>query len=183
MAQRKVKKRGETHLVEKKIVLEDKFPFFSCLQEVEEQKNDLTKEQYLAIAQSFNEIEVWENASWKERQLLAPIVDMRYDFNNAPILILPKFEPLCGETEANYYEESEVIEEFHRRLALKGLEDYQIGKTIEGFYKICENYNLNPADVVENLSNIGWHPLFGCRIIDYGLSNQIFYNYTHWEEE
>lgn len=183
MAQRVIKQIGATDIVEKGIVLERKIPIFYDLNELEESKNDFSKAEYLAIAQSYNEIEVWENATWEERKYLAPLLGVRYDYNNAPVLTFPKFEPLCSEREANHYEESEIIEEFHRRLGLKGIEDYQIGKIIEGFYKVCRDHYLNTGDIIENLSNLGWHPFFGCRIIDYGLSKEIFNTYMNWGKE
>ncbi len=182
MAQREVKDCGSLEIVEKEIDLQRRIPLFHSLEEVENERNELSRGEYLAVAQSFNELALWNAASWEEKELLCPILGYHHNYYNAPILLIPKFEPLCGEVEANRYEESDVIEEIHTRLGLKKMEDYQIGKTIERIYKFCEDYDLDPADVVENLSNIGWHPKFGCRIIDYGLSNQIFYNYTHWGE-
>lgn len=181
MAQRIIDNCGAIDVVEKGILLDRKIPFFSHLEEVEDNRQLLTKGEYLAVAQTFNEIEVWEKASWEEKQLLCPIMGVRHDFNNAPVLLLPKFEPLCSEKEAWRYEENEVVEEFHRRLNLKGLEDYEIGKLLDGFYRLCEERDLNTEDVIENLSNIGWNPVFGCRVIDYGLSNTIFNNYVGWE--
>lgn len=183
MPQRIVKNCGNSGLIEKSISIERMIPRFGCLERLEEEHEELTKAEYLAIAQSYNEIEVWENASWEERKYLAPLLGVRYDYNNTPVLMFPKFEPLCCEREANHYEESEIVEEFHRRLGVKGVEDYEIGKTIEGFYRLCRDHDLSIEDIVENLSNLGWHPIFGCRIIDYGLSNQIFYNYVNWEKE
>lgn len=169
-------------MVEKVISLQRKIPIFSNLEELDE-SDELEKGEYLAVAQSYNEIEVWENATWEERKYLAPLLGVHYDYNNAPVLTFPKFEPLCSEREANHYEESEIIEEFHRRLGMKGMEDFQIGEIIEGFYQICRDYCLNAEDIIENLSNLGWHPTFGCRIIDYGLSKSIFYKYVNWEKE
>lgn len=180
MAQRIIDNCGALDIVEKGIILDRKIPFFSHLDEVEDNRHLLTKGEYLAVAQSFNEIELWEEATWEEKQLLSPIMGVRHDFNNAPILLLPKFEPLCSEKEAYRFEESEVIDEFHLQLSLKGMEDYEIGKTLEGFYRLCEDYDLNTEDIIENLSNIGWNPILGCRIIDYGLSNTIFNNYVKW---
>lgn len=182
MAQRFIKQIGATDIVEKGIALERIIPIFTDLEELEE-SNELEKGEYLAVAQSYNEIKVWEDATWEERKYLAPLLGVRYDYNNAPILAFPKFEPLCSEREANRFEESEIIEEFHKRLGVKGLEDYQIGKIIEGFYQVCHEHCLNADDVIENLSNIGWHPVLGCRIIDYGLSKSIFYKYINWEKE
>lgn len=180
MAQREIRNIGVSDLIEKRVPLKRKIPIFISIQELNNE--ELTKTEYLAVAQSYNEMKVWETLSWEERKFFAPILNVQYDHNNAPILTLPRFEPLCSETEANRYEESEIIEAFHCKLNLKGLEDYQIGKIIEGFYETCRKYDLNCEDIIENLSNIGWHPIFGCRIIDYGLSNEIFYNYTHWED-
>lgn len=182
MVQREVKDVESIAIVKKQITLSRKIPLFSSLEELEE-TDELKKDEYLAVAQSYNEIALWEEATWEEKQLLCPIINVYYDFNNAPVLVLPKFEPLCSEKEANYYEESEVIEEYHRRLGLKGYDDYNIGKFLERVYQFCENHDLDSADVIENLSNVGWHPLFGCRVIDYGLSDTIFYHYTHWGEE
>ena len=49
----------------------------------------------------------------------------------------------------------------------------EAGDFIEKVLQFCEDYDMNENDTLLNLNNLGWNPVFGARIIDYGLSNEM----------
>lgn len=183
MACRKIKDCGETQLVQKVVDFERKIPKIYSTIELAEHKEDFTKSEYLTLAQQFNEKEMWDEADWKERKLLAPLLDFSYDHLNHPILTYPRFTPLMTTLEAYRFEEEEIVNELHLRLAVKGMTDDEIGKFLEGCYQLCRDYALDTDDIIGNVNNIGWHDVLGVRIIDFGLSDSIYDNYLHWEDK
>ena len=38
---------------------------------------------------------------------------------------------------------------------------------------LCENFSLRADDILKNPSNVGYHPILGLRIIDYGLIDEV----------
>ena len=51
--------------------------------------------------------------------------------------------------------------------------DESIGIFLNNVINFCYKYDLNEEDIILNFSNIGWNKIFGTRIIDFGLTNEI----------
>ena len=73
--------------------------------------------------------------------------------------------------------------ELNYRLSQKGMTDNEIGDFIEKVLQFCEDYDMNENDTLLNLNNLGWNPVFGARIIDYGLSNEMIEKFYSKKEE
>ena len=157
MSVRRIKpyKSNNSGFIQKVIEIGRKIPKMYSTEDLEKHESDFTKEEYLALYQSFFEKEIWDNSSWGEKQVLAPLVDFFYDDNNCPVLVFPRFKPLATEQEAF------------------SIEDDDIGNFIENIIQVCEEYDLNEEDILYNLSNLGWNATFGARIVDFGLNNEI----------
>ena len=173
MSIRKVKPYGNSDFIQKTIDIDRKISYITDLYELAAHEDEFTKREYLSIYQSLAEAEVWNDASWEERKILSPLIDFYYDHNNCPVLIYPRFEPLATETESFRFEDEELIGELQRRLAVKGMTDDEIGDFITNIMSFCDYYDMNESDILRNLNNLGWSPVFGARIIDYGLSNEM----------
>lgn len=171
-------KSKNSGFIQKTIDIGWKIPRIESIDELKEHESDFTKEEYLALYQSFFEKEVWENSSWEEKQVLAPLVNFFYDNNNCPVLVFPKFIPLATEQQAYTIEDDDCFGELYGALVLNGVDDGEIGDFIENIVQVCENYDLNEEDILYNLSSLGWNSVFGARVIDFGLSNEIMYWYN-----
>ena len=184
MSIRKVKPYGNSDFIQKTIDIERKIPLMANLIELEAHEAEFTKREYLSVYQTLAEKELWDDCSWWERGILAPIVHFFYDINNRPVLVYPRFEPLASEDETFRFEEEEVVMELNYRLSQKGMTDEEIGDFIEKILRFCDEYDMNESDTLLNLNNLGWNPVFGARIIDYGLSNEMIEKfYTKKEDE
>ena len=183
MSIRKVKPYGNSDFIQKTIDIERKIPLMTNLVELEAHEAEFTKREYLSIYQTLAEKELWDDCSWWERGILAPVVHFFYDINNRPVLVYPRFEPLATEEETFRFEEEEVGMELNYRLSQKGMADNEIGDFIEKVLQFCEDYDMNENDTLLNLNNLGWNPIFGARIIDYGLSNEMIDKFYGKEEE
>lgn len=173
MSIRKVKPYGNSDFIQKTIDIDRKISYLADLNELAAHEDEFTKREYLSIYQSLAEAEVWNDASWEERKILSPLVDFYYDHNNCPVLIYPRFEPLASESESFRFEDEEVVNELSWRLAQRGMTDDEIGTFIERVLQFCDDYDMNENDTLLNLNNLGWNPVFGARVIDYGLSNEM----------
>lgn len=183
MSIRKVKPYGSSDFIQKTIDIERKIPIIQSLNDLSYYEKEFTRREYLSLYQTLAEKELWDDCSWEERGILAPVVHFFYDLNNRPVLIYPRFEPLATEEEAFRFEEEEVGMELNYRLSQKGMTDNEIGDFIEKVLQFCEDYDMNENDTLLNLNNLGWNPVFGARIIDYGLSNEMINKFYEKEEE
>ena len=66
--------KNSSEYIQKTIDINRKIPLIYSLEELEENEKEFTKKEYLSIAQSLMEMEIWDNSSWEERQILAPIL-------------------------------------------------------------------------------------------------------------
>ena len=180
---RKVKPYGNSDFIQKTIDIERKIPLMYGLDDLSEHETEFTRREYLSLYQSFAEVELWNDCSWRERGILAPIVHFFYDINNRPVLVYPRFEPLASEDETFRFEEEEVVMELNYRLSQKGMTDEEIGDFIEKILRFCDEYDMNESDTLLNLNNLGWNPVFGARVIDYGLSNEMIEKFYSKKEE
>ena len=64
-----------------------------------------------------------------------------------------------------------------------GMTEDEIGIFIERILQFCDDYDMNENDTLLNLNNLGWNPVFGARIIDYGLSNEMIDKFYTKEED
>lgn len=183
MSIRKVKPYGSSDFIQKTIDIERKIPLMHGLDDLSEHETEFTRREYLSLYQSFAEVELWNDCSWEERGILAPVVHFFYDINNRPVLVYPRFEPLATEEEIFRFEEEEVATELNYRLSQRGMTDDEIGIFIEKVLQFCDDYDMNENDTLLNLNNLGWNPIFGARIIDYGLSNEMIDKFYGKEEE
>lgn len=183
MSIRKVKPYGNSDFIQKTIDIERKIPIIQSLNDLSYYEKEFTRREYLSLYQTLAEKELWDDCSWEERGILAPIVHFFYDLNNRPVLVYPRFEPLATEEETFRFEEEEVGMELNYRLSQKGMTDSEIGDFIEKVLQFCEDYDLNENDTLLNLNNLGWNPVFGARVIDYGLSNEMIEKFYAKEEE
>lgn len=117
-------------------------------------------------------IDVWENSSWSERSILAPIVNVKYDRNNVPILVCPYFEPICSNEEAECLEEDEAIAILQEKMFMFNQTEEQIVKFFESIDKFCAKHEIDISNVLRKLNNIGYNPNFGFRIINYGIKER-----------
>lgn len=183
MSIRKVKPYGNSDFIQKTIDIERKIPIIQSLDDLSNYEKEFTRREYLSIYQTLAEKEIWDGCSWEERGILAPVVHFFYDLNNRPVLVFPRFEPLATEEETFRFEEEDVINELSWRLAQKGMTDDEIGNFIESILSFCDYYDMNEGDTLLNLNNLGWNPVFGARIIDYGLSNEMIDKFYKGENE
>lgn len=122
-----------------------------------------------AIEQQYNEWSAWVNSPETIKCFLAPIVHTYTDKNGLPVLCFPYFIPILDETQIFKYNDTEAL-----LIAGKHLEQLHISNDdILKFYRelptVIDFLNLVTADILNNPSNIGYNPIFGLRIIDYGL--------------
>ncbi len=148
-------------------------PKIADLEELEKLKKEFSRVEYLGLYQTFYELYIYDCATWEERSIICPIVDLKYSPNNIPILIMPKMCPLAGEDESYRYEEDDIPIELASRIAAKGYTDEEIGIFLEKITNFCVEWNLNESDILLNLNNLGYSREFGLRVIDYGLTETV----------
>lgn len=130
--------------------------------------NSITQQ---AIIQQYNELYIYNEATPEERELLAPQVKVVYSLLNLPDIYYPKFHPLMDEKEVWSLSERDLSVVLGSRLQWFGINFNAYKKFVDGVVDLCEEFNLREDDIFLNPSNIGYHPVLGLRIIDYGLTN------------
>ena len=126
-----------------------------------------------AIIQQYNELYVFGEATPEEREILAPQVKVVHSLFNIPDIYYPKFYPLLNEEEVWSLSEKDLGIRIGQRLQWFGISFNQYKNFAEKVSYLCEDFNLREDDIFLNPSNIGYHPVLGLRIIDYGLTNDI----------
>lgn len=125
-----------------------------------------------AIIQQYNEIFLYNEVDTYTRQILAPQCGILYnDKNRLPKIIYPKFKPLCDDKTIWQYNEQNCLVLFGFLAAQNQISRYDLFTFIEQVKEFCTNWNLCEDDILLNPSNIGVHPVFGLRILDYGLTS------------
>lgn len=150
-----------TQLIIKPSILDDNFTKCNC--------NNRIKQ---AVYQQYNEILLYETVACEDKKILAPQCDISYsEGNNLPIIIYPRFTPLFTDEEVWKYNDEEILCLMGWRCSKLGISEQNLSLFLEQVKDLCSDYNLREDDIFKNPSNIGYHPIFGLRIIDYGLAN------------
>ena len=123
-----------------------------------------------AIIQQYNEIFIWNEATRKQKEILAPQVKIVYGLCDLPSIYYPKFKPLVAEETVWKLNERDLYIHFGQMLQWFGVNFYDYKQFVKGVIDLCDDFNLNENDILTNPSNIGYHPVLGLRVIDYGLS-------------
>ena len=144
----------------------------SILQDIFKQTN-LNKITQQAIIQQYNEIYIYNEADIEQRNILAPQVKVYYSINNLPEIIYPKFEPIIHEEDVWKFNEEDLRITLGMRLQLVGISFKQYKQFTKKVADLCEDFNLREDDILLNPSNIGYHPVLGLRVIDYGLTQDL----------
>lgn len=136
-----------------------------------ENTDNLTKLEKLAVAQNLCELEIYNNATDEERQLIAPILNSYYK-NNVLVLEMPIFTPLMDDKEVwNVNEEQNQLQLFQCFCRYSLQKEYK--NFIEKTHLFCEKHDLCEDDIFQNLNNLGYNKNYGIRIIDYGLTEEM----------
>ena len=130
--------------------------------------NSITQQ---AIMQQYNELYIYNMASPRERAILAPQVKVVYSLLDLPDIYYPKFYPLMDEKEVWSLDERDLSVKLGTLLQNFGISFFDYKKFVDGVVNLCEEFDLREDDILLNPSNIGYHPILGLRIIDYGLTN------------
>lgn len=124
-----------------------------------------------AIIQQYNEILLYHEVDMYDRLLLAPQCSVSISKPGAlPEIIYPKFIPLCSDSDIWKYDEKECLILLGMRAKEYNIISKQLFHFLNSAQNLCLNWNLREEDILYNPSNIGYHPIFGLRIIDYGLA-------------
>lgn len=134
------------------------------------EKLNISKTTKQAIIQQYNELYIFEEAVLEEREILAPQVKVVHSLFNIPDIYYPKFSPLLNENEVWSLDENDLRIKMGQRLQWFGISFNQYKNFAEKVSYLCEDFNLREDDILLNPSNIGYHPVLGLRIIDYGLT-------------
>lgn len=131
-----------------------------------------------AIIQQYNEIYLYNEVDTYTKQILAPQCGVIYnDKGRLPKIIYPNFTPLCEEKTIWQYSEQNCLIFLGYLAAQHQITRYDLFNFIEQVKTFCTDWNIREEDILLNPSNIGIHPVFGLRILDYGLTNdQIIIN-------
>lgn len=130
--------------------------------------NSITQQ---AIIQQYNELYIYNEATPEEREILAPQVKVVYSLFNLPDIYYPKFHPLMTESEVWSLNERDLSVKLGQQLQWLGISFFDYKKFVDEVVDLCEEFNLREDDILLNPSNVGYHPVLGLRIIDYGLTN------------
>lgn len=150
-----------TSLIMNPSILDDNFTKCNC--------NNRIKQ---AIYQQYNEILLYETIACEDKKILAPQCDIYYtNVNNLPIIIYPRFTPLFSDEEVWKYNDEEILCLLGLRCGKLGISEQNLSLFLKQVQDLCSDYNLREDDILKNPSNIGYHLVFGLRIIDYGLAN------------
>lgn len=124
-----------------------------------------------AIVQQYNEILIYSGADTNQRNILAPQCGISYDkHHNLPSIIYPKFEPLIDEEDVWKVNVNDLHVLLGTKIEQMGISFSDYKQFIDGAINLCEWFGLREDDITLNPSNIGYHPIMGLRIIDYGLT-------------
>lgn len=134
------------------------------------EENDLNNIIRQAITQQYNEIFIWNEATRQQREILAPQVKVVEGLCNLPRIYYPKFKPLVAEETVWKLNERDLCIHFGQMLQWYGVTFYDYRQFAIGVTNLCNDFNLREDDILLNPSNIGYHPVLGLRIIDYGLT-------------
>ena len=132
---------------------------------------ELNKAFRQAIIQQYTEINIWNEANIKQREILAPQVKIAKSFYNLPEIFYPKFSPLIEENLVWQLNEQDLQVYLGTRLQWFNIPFNEYKQFIDNVKDLCDDFNLREDDILLNPSNIGYHPILGLRIIDYGLTN------------
>lgn len=132
-------------------------------------KFNISKIARQAIMQQYNEIYIYNEASIKQRELLAPQMKILPSWYNLPRILYPKFYPLIPEDTVWKLNEYDLKVYLGQRLQWYGITFSEYKKFTNQVKDLCEDFCLREDDILLNPSNIGYHPVLGLRIIDYGL--------------
>lgn len=125
-----------------------------------------------AIIQQYNEILLYHNVSIEQRNLLAPQCAIAYEaYHNLPTIFYPKFTPLIKEDIVWKTSTEDLPILLGTELSRFGISFSDYKNFINKVVNLCEEFDLREDDILLNPSNVGYHSLFGLRIIDYGLTN------------
>lgn len=130
-----------------------------------------------AIIQQYNEILLYHNVNISQRNLLAPQCMIKYDhLFSLPTIFYPKFKPLINEDIVWKTNPNDLPILLGTELSKFNISFQDYKDFIDKVVDLCEEFDLREDDILLNPSNLGYHPLFGLRIIDYGLinNNQLF---------
>ena len=119
-----------------------------------------------AVIQQYNEYIVGMNSY---SNALAPISFISTDERNIPIIGFPYCEPIVKSAEYYPYNDEESLMKLGAFSAEKGINFETVRRFILDVNKVCLEYDLNSDDIWYNLTNIGYNPSLGLRVIDYGL--------------
>lgn len=129
----------------------------------------IKKELQHSIRQQYYEWYTWYTADEEFRKMLAPIVGSSYDKYYLPILYFPRFVPILDENTINNFTDNENLIRAGMALQNLNVEEKIIVNFLRKIPLICDWLELYENDITFNFSNIGYSPIFGLRIIDYGL--------------
>lgn len=104
---------------------------------------------------------------------MAPIITIKTEKNNLPLLYFPYFIPLMSDEKVWKYTDQELLILTGIRATGFGISEEEILTFFSKLPSFCEKYDLREDDLFFNPSNIGWNPNYGLRIIDYGLKEDI----------
>lgn len=124
----------------------------------------------LSCAQQLQEIYIWNYSSFSERHILAPIVEVINHETQPPSIVFPRFQPVAREGQIITIDE--ILDTYN-------YDDYMYHTFLNNVEDFCEAWALEVDDILDNYNNIGYHPVFGLRIIDYGLSSSIYNFYLN----
>ena len=151
------------------------FPSFDnfSLQEIRDKLQYVpffSKEIKSAIWQQYYELFVYHYSDVNERMILAPQVKVVSSIFNLPDIYYPFFTPLIDEDRVRQLNEQDLFTYLGSRLQWFGIGFNVYKHFTKKVSNLCTSFNLNEEDILSNPSNIGYHPVLGLRIIDYGLS-------------
>ena len=147
-------------------------PKINSLKELKKQRRGFSRDEYYCLYQTFLELDVFNRASWQERNFLAPPLKVFYDNKNVPTVMFPYIRPLKTQEEATYIEEDDCLNVIQKELFSYGLTDEQIENIITQVSNICSNFSLQVEDIFCDLSNCGFDSRFGFRVLDYGIDEE-----------
>lgn len=145
------------------------------LDDLKTHRREFSREEYYSLYQTFLELEIYNLATWEERNYFAPPLKFIYDNKNVPVVVFPYIQPIRTPEEADYVEEDEALTVLTQELHTRGMPDDQIENAIERISEVCSDFNLNLDDILGNLSNCGYNAQLGFRVIDFGLDEEFVY--------
>lgn len=135
---------------------------------------DLTARENYMIKQQYYEYFVWSYSEDKYKDILAPIIFAADYINSPPALYFPKFTPLADDEEIWHWNNNQSIAILGMRSAYLGVSEEDILKFFDTVYSLTIAFELVEEDIIFNPSNVGFHPHYGLRLIDYGLKSDVF---------